>query len=216
MGVDARIVVEVNEEHVSPQKLLEWHGGLCRTFDVQEFFFSREEGRGCIHLTEDIDESVGDGKVYYQDGPDIHAPPGKLFLTIDIYSRYYGPGYERGDCLLICGIAEWCEINIPSCRVFYGGDSSGVLLELFDAEARAKLRAHFYSLHGRDYFASSFFKSQTKPDVSDCKLCTPNYVPVQYGSGPGYAAYHCAVCGYYFETRDSGITWTTSSRRPPL
>lgn len=156
----------------------------------------------------DHEDPALEGKVYEQDGDDVTVGDGEWMLEVSLWSRYYGVGYERGDLLTICAVAEWCEANIPNAVVYYGGDSSGVCAEPFDAFARMKLRRHMYSQRGRDYFQRGI-ESRLKSLPPVCSLC-PDDGPrfSQYGSGQEYAAVSCAGCGENFETRDAGVTWT--------
>ncbi len=150
------------------------------------------------------------GKVWYQDGPSIDAEDGEWFLNVSLWTRYYGIGYERGDLLTICAIAEWIEANIPDCAVWYGGDSSGVLMEPFDANARAKLRRHLWSESGRAYFGGFGRAMGSGLRPKPCGLCVPDEPRFnEYGFGKDYTAVRCAGCGKSFETRDGGATWIT-------
>lgn len=151
----------------------------------------------------------GPGMVYFQDADPVYAAPGEWLLDVSVWSRFYGVNYERGDLLTLCAIAEWIEANMQPCEVWYGGDSSGVELAPFGDAARRKLRAHLYSLQGRDYFSSWGTPPRAMPPT--CGLCVPGEERrQQYGSGMNgeYAAVSCAGCGKNFETRDSGATWT--------
>lgn len=158
---------------------------------------------------EEGEETHEPGKAYEQDGPTVLADPGVWFLRLNLWGRYYGEGYERGDLLTYCAMAEWIEANIPNAEVWYGGDSSGVLLEPFDEPARAKLRRHLYSSHGRDYYAAmSFQRPGTFPTPKPCSLCVPGELRfVQHGTGANYIAVSCGGCGKSFESRDGGKSW---------
>jgi hypothetical protein len=146
------------------------------------------------------------GKAYIRDGDPILADSDEWFLEVNLWGRYYGIGYERGDILTYCAVAEWLEQNIPGCVVYYGGDSGGVCAEPFDADARAKLKAHLYSSEGRDYYMHDRRGSFGTP--APCGLCVPNENRFdRYGWGQNYSAVHCSGCGKSFESRDGGVTW---------
>lgn len=148
------------------------------------------------------------GMFYTQDGDTVYAAPGEYLLELSLWTRYYGEGYERGDILTICAIAEWIEANMQPCEVWYGGDSSGVCIEPFGDPRRRDLRRHLYSQKGRDYFSSWGTAPRKMPPT--CGLCVPGEERrQQYGSGMNgeYAAVSCAGCGKNFETRDGGTTW---------
>ena len=146
------------------------------------------------------------GLAWTQDGESIYAQPGEHMLEVSLWTRYYGPGYERGDILTICAVAEWCEQNLQPCEVWYGGDSSGVLAELFGPADRAAMRAHLYSQSGRDYFTHE--KRGTFPTPKPCGLCVPGENRFnRYGWGNNYVAVNCGGCGKSFESRDGGASW---------
>lgn len=157
-----------------------------------------------------ISKSDNDGQEYLQDGPSIVAENGECLLEVNIMSRYYGVGYERGDILTLGGIATWCEINIPGCEVWYGGDSSGVCAKPWGQDDRLELMRYAFGSHGRNYFKNN---STFSPDAeyglpSPCSLC-PNgkYRGQRYGFGANYSAFSCAGCGRKTSTRDGGKTW---------
>lgn len=143
---------------------------------------------------------------------DVEAASGETLLSITLWSRYYGVGYERVDLLTICAIAEWCERNIQGCEVWYGGDSSGVCITPFPEAERKVLRNHLYSSDGRSYFSYDKRSEPPLPPRSDCKLCIPDHEPSRFGWGAAYAAYNCAGCGKRFITNDGGLTWTDKDR----
>lgn len=148
------------------------------------------------------------GMVYFQDADPVYAEPGEWLLKLSLWTRYYGVGYERGDILTLCSIAEWIEANMQPCEVWYGGDSSGVELAPFGDPARRELRQHLYSQQGRNYFQSWGTPPKVMPPK--CGLCVPDECRQQYGSGMNgnYAAVSCAGCGKCFKTEDAGATWT--------
>lgn len=212
MGIDAKMLVVLNYSP-SEQEIKEWSWRLAETFGAEHFMFNRLDKwdwrpSGAIYQ---VDE-------YEQDGPSLDPKAGETFLRVSLLGRYYGPGYERGDLLLYCGIAEWLEANLQDARVLYGGDSSGVLAESFDAAKRAEFKQHLFGPHARDYFAewpaSPLDAAFPRPDTSDCKLCIEGRRPTRYGWGNDYGAYVCHGCGERFVTRDHGQTWTNKEDMP--
>lgn len=65
-------------------------------------------------------------------------------------SRYYGPGYERGNWPLIYGAIRLMRVAFPSCRVFYGSDSTDDGIECTDTFLD-EMWAHFLGPNGDDY-----------------------------------------------------------------
>ena len=188
------IVADIGE---APEKLRRAIDFTCDDYDADDF-----DERGVSSALRQP------GKVYFQDADPVIAEPGEWLLEVSLWTRYYGIGYERGDLLTICAVAEWCEANLQPCEVWYGGDSSGVALKPFGDAERAKLRRHLYSQQGRDYYSSWGTPPGQMPPT--CGLCVPGEERrQQYGSGMNgqYAAVSCAGCGKNFETRDGGQTW---------
>lgn len=145
------------------------------------------------------------GLAWMQDGDPMFAEPGETLLKVSLWTRYYGPGYERGDILTICAIAEWIERSMQPCEVWYGGDSSGVLAEPFGEKRRQELRAHLYGKNGRDYWG-------TFPTPKPCGLCVPGENRFnRHGWGGNYVAVSCGGCGKSFESRDGGANWSERS-----
>lgn len=150
------------------------------------------------------------GSRYHQDGPTIEATTDECLLRVSLWTRYYGIDYERGDILTICAVAEWLEVNLAGCEVWYGGDSSGICAEPFTDSKRRDLRRHLYGTKGRDYFAAiSDHEPFAKPPA--CGLCPGNrYRGRRYGFGRNntWASFSCAGCGSNVESSDAGQTWT--------
>jgi hypothetical protein len=168
--------------------------------------------RTLTRYREDNDPPPGSEYREDSDRP-IRAERNECLLELSLFGRYYGPGYERGDILTYCAIAEWLEVNIPGCEVWYGGDSSGVLAELFDDKKRAELRRHLYSEQGRDYYKSWGNRTEYGTPPA-CSLCPGGeYRGERFGTGQGYASFHCAGCGKSMQTRDRGCTWTEEKER---
>jgi hypothetical protein len=127
-------------------------------------------------------------------------------LRVNLWTRYYGPGYERGNCALLVTLAEWLERAIPGCTVLYGGDVDVEEAEIFDKEARSKLLDHLASPNGRAYFTQRLFEGNIAGPI--CVLC--NAKMVQYNSGPGpyCGTFSCGGCGVVLETKDGGRTFS--------
>lgn len=158
----------------------------------------------------DSEEGWEPGSRWYDS---MEADPDECLLKISLWSSYYGPGYERGDILSLCAIAEWCEINLPQCTVWYGGDADDVVT-LFDAQERWKMRKHLYSDQGRAYFNSLWpllpDRERAGGGPPPCSLCPGGkYLGVQHGTGRNgqWAMYSCAGCGKSMATEDAGNTW---------
>lgn len=171
--------------------------------------------RRAIELTNSIypiDDDASDipplyrapGRCSLEDGDNIYAEEGEWLLTVSLFTRYYGIGYERGDILTICAVAEWCEANIPNCEVWYGGDSSGMVAKPFPDAERVKLRKHLYSNGGRSYRYCGAKTAINGP--KPCSLCPGSARYTECGWGRDYQSVFCGGCGKTFETR-AGSPW---------
>lgn len=197
MGIDAEMFVRTKAK-VTKEDVREFAYRLGEAFGPENFWIWKDEGR-IRHCLEII-------KTYHQDGPDIKPARGETFIEVHIASRYYGPGYERGDLPLLVMVAEWLEENIPGSEVWYGGDSSGVEAEKFDKAARRRFLKHFYK-HGHSLYRDVFDKIK-KDELENpvCKCCWKKMR--RYGWGENYAAYNCDGCGESVVTKDGGKTFT--------
>lgn len=211
MGVDARILLVVKDKP-SPEELKRWSWALGASVGAEKLWLDKEKGRPAITLSYDFDKDgnkVYTGKTFHQDGDPIVAEE-EWLLVVHTWTRYYGVGYERGDLLGLCAIAEWCEVNIPNCEVWYGGDSSGVLAEPWPEIKRRQLRRHMYSSEGRAYYRH--FESAGFPTPDCCSLCVGSVGFNRNGWGGGgtteYIAVSCPGCGESFASRNGGQTWT--------
>ena len=88
----------------------------------------------------------------------VEGEPGFL-LDVNLYRNYYYVGYERGDLPLFVGIADWLEQKLPSCRVFYGADSTGQVIS-FDAPVRTALMTYHNAVGWDIYFRKDLSREQ--------------------------------------------------------
>lgn len=220
MGIDAEMLIRIRGQKPTEDQIARWSWDLSAATNPS-YFFTDADGKfhngkiqralGFSYGRDEEGDYIGstEGKVWCQDGPDILADDDEWFLEVHLMGRYYGIGYERGDLLAYCAIAEWIEMNIPDASVWYGGDSSGVCAEPFGASERYKLKRHLNGNHGRDYFNSfSRYAISTPKPPKPCGLCIPGEPRfTRYGWGginDSYVAMSCAGCGKYFESRDGG------------
>lgn len=212
MGINAEILVRgVSRDVVTDDWLKEMSWRLCRSIGAEKFFIDADRGYPAISRTGtrwSEDEDTEPGTLYWEDAEEpIRATNGECLLQVHMWTRYYGIGYERGDLLTLCAIAEWFETNIEGCEVWYGGDSSGVCALPWPDEERKKLRQHLYSTHGRDYFHSWCRRDEYGLPPA-CSLCPDGKYPGErFGAGNNYASLCCGGCGKSHETRDGGNTW---------
>ena len=65
-----------------------------------------------------------------------------VWLNVNLWKPYYGPGYERGDPELFVKVADWLEQRLHGSEIYYGHDVSDENVSLFDRSARDKLLEH--------------------------------------------------------------------------
>lgn len=205
MGIDARMLIILPYIPTAAQIAL-WSWDIAAALSADKFMVP------AITSAEAYDKEELTGKIWYQDGPSIQAKENEFFLSVNLWSRYYGVGYERGDLIGLISVAEWIERNIPDSTVFYGGDSSGVCAEPWNKEEREKLLSHFMGEHGRDYYSSFGTLDRSSYSPPGCANCVPERSQRRHGWGGEFAAYYCPGCGKSQETHDSGKTWEERKR----
>lgn len=171
MGVDAIMRVETSETF-SDEQLCRWAWALAGAFYREPFCCDK----GCL-------TRVGAGEI-----------------EVNLASRYYGEGYERGPITEHCAIAEWLEANIPGARVYYGDDCSDQIGPFGVAERR-RLLAHFHR-HGHFPYVGAF------------SFCPPHNAPVcpacqepllESGGGGDQTFWFCYGCSRKAITYPSGV-----------
>lgn len=212
MGVDAEMFARHAGTPLTPTRVRQLASRLAATLGVENFMVMRPgampwypEGRHALGLVPTIEEISAEDKehaaylreraggeiaagtqVWTQDGPPIFSTPGEQFIRVHLWTRYYGPGYERGAWPVIRATAEWLERHVPGCTVYYGGDSSGICAEPLHAAARDYLNAH-YLTHGHEPYRGG---RGLAPIL--CDFCLRGMHDV--GGGQGQRFWHCDGC----------------------
>jgi len=230
MGIDAEMYVSLMRP-VDDLEILDLAKCLYHRFGNHMFLCDTDYGNGedRKHCAYRVDEVI-------QDGPTIHAEPGETFIELRLWGRYYGEGYERGPWHAHDAIIRYIKHRWPEARVFYGGDSSGVLFEECTDAWLARAWAHFCAVGHEPYqqpFATQVpagteaekgkkFESQVSTMFgagrSDDGIAQPDPCPrcmeplVRCGWGKTFASYYCLTCDQGVETHDSGETWQKKER----
>ncbi len=142
MGIDVNLYAEVNP---SDERLAQ----------AEEVFFAR-----CGIA----DRYERDGKTFWlslsRSNEEWTGPRVKANVT----SRFWGPGYERGDWPSIYGAIRLMQALFPEARVFYDGDSTDDGL-LCDEAMFAEYWEHYLSPSGDDYRNRHRSEAVTWPDA---------------------------------------------------
>ncbi len=200
MGIDAEMLVRTRQQF-TPREVRNLSVDLVEAFGTDTFLLIPDWVPDEYYENEFTPPADAPGrhalrliKFYQQDGPDIHPESGESFIELSLMGRYYGEGYERGSITTYLAIAEWLEQRIPDARVFYGGDSSGVLAEQFDRAARERIFAHFCRVGHKPYrggFGISVF-DKTLGGHPACGFCGPRMT--ETGGSRDYSFYSCGSC----------------------
>lgn len=212
MGIDARMFLRYRGDKPTDEQFKLWSWDLCAAIGADKFNINRDSGRAALEFPRlyDDDKAHLVGKLYEQDGPEIVAEDGEWFIEVNLWSRFYGEGYERGDWQTIVAVGQWLEQNIGG-EVWYGGDSSGVEATPFGRSEREAMVRLGLSANGRDHYAR-FSQGESYPTPTPCKLCVKDRGMNRYGFGQNYVAVHCNGCGKNFTSRDNGKTWQTQEK----
>lgn len=186
MGIDAQMFVKVLGTP-SDEEIKRWSYIFGSAF--HNYLFLGFENTIHHKPLEKIDE-------YRQDGDSIFPNGNETFLEVPLSYRYYGEGYERGPLLIFISMAEFLEKLIPNCKVYYGGDSSGIEAKPFNAIARHELLEHFVK-YGNDPYNRLFDKENDGPN---CPVCDVKMI--RTGWGMNFKSFSCIGCGWYITKRD--------------
>lgn len=209
MGVDAEMMVRIRgkENWLTADRVHELAYELSSSIGPEAFMICwggefpwHLDGKHALEIMKPLDEKrAGEyerpdlvGKlVRFQDGDKIIADEDEQFIDVNLAGRYYGVDYERGNWPQIKAIAEWLNIRIPEGEVWYGGDSSGICMELFDENARERL-TQYWATNGRRPYVhySSGILDKAKLDCPFCKQPMANC-----GGGRDYSFLYCDGCG---------------------
>lgn len=137
----------------------------------------------------------------------IPAVAAKTTFTVHLWTRFYGPGYERGDLPLILNLARWFRSKLDGCTVYYGGDSGEALLELTPVEGEGELWQHYVDNQHLPYTKGWDRMTHDGISLPECELCQEPVIRNGWGNGGQFAAAYCPGCGWNIETRDAGRSW---------
>lgn len=175
MGIDAEMRVRIPEP-LDDRELMALSVAAVDAF--REFFWvDRERRQAAIERWEAREwDEVPEGEGHW--------------LKVNTMSRFYGEGYQRGPIVTILAVAEWFELRILGCEVFYGGDHDDYV-EPLTAERRGELFRHFAQNGHRPYRDNRLDRGE----VPECDWCGPSMRATTYHALLA-TTYECIHCGY--------------------
>jgi hypothetical protein len=184
MGIDAELLVRIKGK-ASDDQVRIWAYDLASAFGANRFMIDREQKWDGHHCLIVVDE-------WLQDGPTIVPEEWETFLKVNIWQRYYGEGYERGDLPFIIAVADYLERKIPNSSIWYGGDSSGVCAEPFGKGRRKELFDYFVKFGHKPYQRG--FKMGDQATDPECSFCKEPMI--YYGWGRDGTLFYCSGCNW--------------------
>lgn len=199
MGVDVRMWVGWPETDNVDESSLAYD--IAEAFGAHHFWIFRgqEYQRKAISKDERYVDTDSPMLAYFSE-----LRPGRVWREVHIATRFYGPGYERGDLPLILAVARWLKSRVPTAVVMYSGDSGPEsAFNEMTPEYESELWGHFSSV-GHKPYATSWDVVDGIP-YPECDLCQRTML--RHGIGNNYGAFSCPGCGHYAGTKDGGLTW---------
>ena len=146
MGVDAEILIKITnpDSWLSEDELRQYSSKMTATIGVDSFFLRPGINRHALSFYEEHE--------YYQDGPSIFRQDNEQFIEVHLASRYYGEDYPRGYWPSICFTLLWIKANLRDAEVWYGGDSSGICMELITEERLKQLNNYYLTTGTEEYW----------------------------------------------------------------
>lgn len=219
MGVDAEILVRIKgrQNWLSDADVRRLSYEIGTVFDTKFFFTMNprqgvfKEVRRALEIMKPIasasdaedyglDSDMIGRTVWTQDGDPIIAAENEQFIKANLYHRYYGKGYERGDWPKLRACIFWLSTRISDCEVWYGGDSSGFCAEHANGAFLAAMDNHWVFNARRPYVRyespyKGMFGAMPKDGIVPpvCELCE---VPMaEMGGSRDYSFFWCDGCG---------------------
>lgn len=225
MGVDAEMFVRIRgKNRLSEEEVRRLSYEIGTAFD-SNFFFTMNPVQGVfdrvrraleimqpIAATEVEDYGLGPdhaGKVVWtQDGDEIVADDDEQFIKVNLFGRFYGKGYERGDWPKLRACIFWLATRIPQGQVWYGGDSGGECAVPATPSFMADMDLH-WAMHARRPYVryENKFKIGLPTDNLAPPVCQLCEVPMaECGGSSSYSFFWCDGCGLKASKHVTGET----------
>lgn len=202
MGVDVRMYAVLPvERHLRAEGVRQVSSALTEGIGAEHFWLYEKSDSHALSLPADDDREY-----------DLTPEPAEATqrIIVHVASRYYGPGYERGDWPIIAAIAYWLQHRLGA-AVYYGGDSGGAL-ELLTSQLTAHLWSHFVK-HGHRPYVQGFDRDGAlRLGCTFCRVPMARTGRGGMGAHP-WALMSCGSCNKQLESRDNGLTWAPRKER---
>lgn len=224
MGIDCEMYAEVSDK-VTPEDVLRVSRRMVECLG-KEIFWLRDNNDDYLHAilakgqtlphalyitTEETWDSNENGGI-------VKLPKGKRFVHVSTFTRYYGKGYERGPIHLQMEVARFLKASFKGCKVFYGGDSSGVPFEEVTDEWMADIMAHYYTVAHEPYhgsFDSHLSRQDSIKRPPDCHRCLCKLIRNGFSGKEEttFGSFYCPSCDANVETHDNGTTYVDINKQ---
>ncbi len=220
MGIDTRILIRVKPPHLTPPEIERVSYALSSCIGADHFWLQKAEfkegkfvpGRTALcEILPETEEYYPEDKgkvVFRQDGDSIYPEPDEQFLELHLWSRYYGPGYARGNWMVLRTTFQLLARLLPGAEIWYGGDSSGVLAE--PVMIRGQPTPWFEKIDncwfdsGRESYTHTGRMWLSKGESLICPTC--NHHCANIGGGGSKTFYYCYGCETNYVT-SQGKVW---------
>lgn len=185
MGVDVVMFVKPEREYTESE-VRDLSYEIASAFGVEKFYIIRPnefegiKGRHALELVK-----FGKVKDYFVGQTPYEDDD--FLIEVNVRSRCYREGYERGDLPLIFAIAAWLS-NRMGGETWYGGDDEGV--DLLTDEVIEELWNHFCKVGHLPYYRSPFGEKGNPV----CCFCGGKEM-FEFGCSKGDNLYFCSGCG---------------------
>ena len=200
MGVDAIVFAKL-PRRVEDVEIVRLRRALCGAFGASKFSIDRSDG---------IETPPPIGRLDYgKPASNQHIcnrGDDETVVEVNIWMRYYGIGYERGDLpflLTLCKfLLDWFD---GEAVVHYGADCNDEQPPMTEERAN-ELWAHFVRHQCEPYYLND------RPEGIRCfcGFCGGAEMN-RHGWGAGYGVFRCWSCGLSKTTKDGGITWEATN-----
>lgn len=224
MGVDAEMFVRLRGKNRLTQDEVSRLSYEIGTAFSDKFFFTMNPKQGVFKETrraleimqaipaselEDhgLSDEFADKVVWTQDGEEIVADEDEQFIKVNLFGRFYGEDYERGNWPELRACIYWLSVRIPNGQVWYGGDSGGCCAVPATQTFMADMDLH-WALHARRVRHENPFRGMNNLPADSivppvCNLC--EVAMADCGGSRDYTFFWCDGCGLKASKHINGL-----------